>query len=227
MESVTIEVSQKSGSGKEARLSGQIPMVYYAKNIEPKHFTVDYQNFRRAYRKAGKSTIINMVDEEKNEYQVLVHEIQYNPVSDEIMHVDLKAIKKDEKISTDVPIVFVGESAAVREQSGIFVSNKDSVYIECLPGDLPHEIEVDISPLVDFHSSLTVGDIKISDKITILDAPDISIATVMAPRAEEEPVTAEGTEGEETAGAEGEEKEAGAEGEEKKEERSAEGEKTE
>ena len=91
-----------------------------------------------------------------------------------------------------------------------------------LPKDLPHEIEVDISSLVDFNTSLTVADIKVGEEITITDPPEISIATVIAPREEEEePVAAEAAEGEE--GAEGEAAPEGegkkpAEGEEKKEE---------
>ena len=206
MESIIIQVAEgKYDSSKEARKNGQIPMVYYAKGVEPKHFTTEYQDFRRAYKKAGKSTIITMHDEKGEDYQVLVHEIQYNPVTDEIMHIDLKAIKKGQKITTQVPLVFIGESPAVREDGGIFTSGKDHVEIECLPKDLPHEIEVDISPLIDFHTSLTIADIKVPEGITILDAEDINIASVSAPRVEEEPVTAEG----EAAPAEG--------GEEKKE----------
>lgn len=211
MEAITIEVAQgKYASSKEARRDGQIPMVYYSKDVKPMHFTTEYQDFRRAYKKAGKSTIITLV-EGKEEYAALAHEIQYHPVTDDIIHVDLMAIKKGQKISTEIPLIFIGEAPAVRELSGTFMSNKDVVSIECLPKDLPHEIEVDISSLVDFHVSLTVGDIKVGEEITILDAPEISIATVIAPRAEEEePVVAEG-EGEEGAEGEGE---AAAEGEE-------------
>lgn len=225
MEAITIEVATgKYGSSKEARRDGQIPMVYYSKDVKPMHFTVEYQNFRRAYKKAGKSMIITLVDEKKEEYSALAHEIQYHPVTDDIIHVDLMAIKKGQKISTDIPIVFIGESPAVRELSGIFINSKDTVSIECLPKDLPHQIELDISGLVDFNTSLTVGDIKVGEEITILDAPEISIATVSAPRQEEEPVVSEETEGEATEGEgearEGEEKaegEGGGEGEKKEE----------
>ncbi len=204
METITIEVAEgKYASSKEARRDGQIPIVYYSKDVEPMHFTTEYQDFRRAYKKAGKSTIITLIDEKKEEYQALAHEIQYHPVSDDIIHVDLMAIKKGQKITTDIPLVFVGEAPAVRELAGTLMTNKDLVSIECLPKDLPHEIEVDISSLVDFHTSLTVGDIKVGEEITILDAPEISIASVAAPRAEEE----------ETAAAEGEEGAEGAEGE--------------
>ncbi len=186
METIHIEVAQnKYQSAKEARRAGDIPMVCYSNGKETTQYTVEYQNFRKAFLKAGKSAIITLSAEGKDLQDVIVHEVQYAPVSDDIIHVDLKVIDASQKISTDIPLIFVGEAAAVRELGGTFVSNKDKVHIECLPKDLPHEIEVDISSLVDFHTSLTVGDIKVSDKITILDAPEISIAVVSAPREEE------------------------------------------
>ncbi len=216
MDPITIEVSKGMyATSKEARKNGRIPIVYYSKEIEATNFSADYQEFRRAYNKAGKSSIITLIDENKEEYEAIAHELQYHPVTDDIMHVDLMAIKKGQKMTTEVPIKFIGESIAIREMSGIFMSGKDTVNIECLPKDLPHEIEVDISPLVNFNTSLTVGDIKVGEEITILDAEDINIATVSAPRTEEEEPVAEG-EGEAGAEGEGEEKkegEAGAEGE--------------
>lgn len=192
MESIKIEVAKgKYASAKEARRDGQLPLVCYSKDIEPEHYTTDYQNFRRAYIKAGKSTIVSLEMDGKEVRDVLVHEVQYAPVSDDMIHVDLMAIKKGQKVTADIPLVFTGDSAAVREQAGIFTSNKDKVSVECLPKDLPHEIEVDISPITDFHISLTVADIKVPSSITILDAPEISIATVSAPRAAEEETPAE------------------------------------
>lgn len=186
MESIKIEVAVgKFASAKEARLNNQLPLVCYSKDIETEHYTTDYQDFRRAYIKAGKSTIISLEMEGKEVRDVLVHEVQYAPVSDDMIHIDLMAIKKGQKISAEIPLVFTGDSVAVRELAGTFMSNKDKVNVECLPKDLPHEIEVDISPITDFHISLTVADIKVPSAVTILDAPEISIATVNAPREEE------------------------------------------
>lgn len=216
MEPIIIDVTKgRFATSKEARKNDQIPLVYYSKDVAPVNFSVDYQEFRRAYNKAGRSTIITLIDEDKNEYQALAHELQYHPITDKIIHVDLMAIKKGQKIETEIPIVLVGEAPAVRELGGILVRNKNQVWVKCLPADLPHEIEVDISGLVDFHSSLTVGDIKVPEGITITDAADISIITVAAPRKEEEPVVTEGTAQGEGEAAEGESE--GAEGEEKKE----------
>jgi len=215
MELITIDVSEgKYTSAKQARKDGQIPMVCYAKEMEPRHFTVDYQTFRRAYIKGGKSAIISFKVESGEDQDVLVQDVQYEPISDDILHVDVKAITKGQKISTDIPLVFVGESKAVKEDGGTLMTSKDSISIECLPKDLPHEIEVDISSLEDFHTSITVGDIKVAASITILDAEDVGIATVAAPREEEEETTtsaeAEGGEAGAEGGGEKAEEEAGA-----------------
>lgn len=187
MEAIKIEVIKgRSETGREARNKGLIPMEYYAKGIENQHFSVEYQTFRKAYKKAGKSTILYLVDEQKNEYPVLVHKIQYHPVTDMVIHVDVLAIRKGQKISAKVPLVFVGVAPAVRELAGILVSNRDEITIECQPQDLPHEIQVDVSKLVDFHTSITIGDIKVPDGITVLDDKKLSVVTVSAPRKEEE-----------------------------------------
>lgn len=219
MEKYEIEVTQGVyKTAKEARQADRIPMIYYGKGVEPVNFSADYQDFRRTYNQAGKSAIITLINEEKKEFPVLVHEIQYDPVSDNMIHIDLMAVDLTKKISTEVPLVFTGVAPAVKEEGGIFVTGKDKVIVECMAKDLVQEIEVDISSLVDFHTSITIGDIKVPEGITILDAEDINIATVSAPRVEEEPeTTTEEAEGEE---AEGEEKKEEEGGEEKKEEAS-------
>ncbi len=217
MEQTILDVTQGVyASAKEARQASRVPMIYYGKGVKPANFSADYQDFRRIYEKAGKSTIITIVNEKKEEFPVLVQEIQYHPVSDNIIHVDLMAVDLNKAITTEVPLVFTGISSAVKEEGGILVTSKDRVSVECLPKDLIHSIEVDISPLIDFNTSITVGDIKVPDTIRILDAEDINVATVSAPRVEEEPeIPTEAAEGEE--GEEGEEKKEGEEGEEKKE----------
>jgi len=214
METYTIDVTQgQYATAKDARNAGRIPMIYYGKGSENVNVSVDYQDFRRTYEKAGKSAIINLKNEEGKEIPVLVHEIQYHPVSDEMIHIDLMVVNLNKVIHTEIPLTFVGDAPAIRELAGMFMNNKDVVNVECLPKDLPHEIEVDISSLVDFNCSITVADVKAPEGVTILDADDINIATVTAPREEEEeaPVEAVAVEGEE-----GEEGEEG--GEEKKEE---------
>lgn len=186
MEQITIDVEQgKYLSAKEARKAGQLPMIYYGKGVEPIQMTTDYQNFRRAYRKGGRSSIF-MLKLAGKELQALVHEIQYHPVSDDMHHVDLMAVKAGQKVHAEVPLMFVGEAPAVKELGGTFMATKDMVAVECLPKDLPHDIQVEVSVLVDFHSHITVGDIQAPNGVKIMDAPEINVASVAAPRVEQE-----------------------------------------
>jgi large subunit ribosomal protein L25 len=216
MEKITLDVTQGTcSSAKKTREEGCIPMIYYGKGVKPVSFSVEYQNFRRVYKKAGKSTIITIVNEKKQEFPVLVHEIQYHPVSDKMIHVDLIAVDLNKPITTKIPLVFVGISAAIKDEGGILVASKNTITVECLPKDLMHEIEVDITPLKDFHSVIKVADLKVPDTIKILDAQNINVVSVSAPRTEAEledlekapviikPVETEVAEGEEKAAEEG------------------------
>lgn len=197
MDTINLDVIEKGyTNAKEARQSGRIPMAYYGKGVKNRHFSVDYQDFRRAYEKGGRSTVLQMTNEDGENLPVLVQEIQYEPVSDEMMHVDLTAVDLNKKIRTQVPIVLTGTAPAVKEMAGVLMHTKESVEVECLPKNLPHEIEVDISSLADFHASISVGDIVVPNGVVILDAAEINLATVSAPRAAiEEEEAAETTEG--------------------------------
>ncbi|MBN1258240.1 50S ribosomal protein L25 [Candidatus Peregrinibacteria bacterium] len=187
METIKLDVTQGVyDSAKAARAAKRVPMVYYGKGVENTNFSADYQAFRRAYKTAGKSTIIMLVNEKKEEFPVLVHEMQYHPVTDEIWHVDLVAVDMNKPITTSIPFKFAGIAPAVKELGGTFVHSKDSIRVECLPKDLIHELEVDIAGLADFHSQIKVKDIKVPAGYKVLDNPEINVCTVTAPRKEEE-----------------------------------------
>lgn len=184
MDTIKLEVTENAyASAKEAKAAGRIPMAYYGKGVDNKSMSIDYQDFRRAYDKGGRSTILTLTNEKGEEFPVLVQDIQYHPKSDDMIHIDVMAVDTKKPIKTSISLVLVGEAPAVKELAGVLMQNKESVEVECLPNDLVHDIEVDISSLVDFHSSINVGDIKAPEKITILDAPEINVATVSAPRA--------------------------------------------
>ncbi len=224
MEKISLDVTEGVYDNvKAVRGADRIPIAYYGKNMENHGFSVDYQDFRRAYEKGGRSTIMYFVNEKGEEFPILVQDIQYDPVSDRITHVDALALDMNKPITTSIPLVLTGEAPAVRELGGILVQNKNNVEVECLPNDLIHEIEVNIAPLVDFNSSITIADLDVPEAITILDAPEINVAMVSAPREEEaEEAPTEGIEIEGEAAAEGEEgegqeEESGGGGEEKKE----------
>jgi len=183
MDKLTLQVTESGyASAKAAREAGNIPMAYYGKDIKNRSFSTEYQAFRKTFLKGGRSTIIYLVDEKGVEYPVLVHEIQYEPVTDEMIHIDVMAVDLNKPIRTQIPIVLTGMAPAVKELGGILVQNKHSVLVECLPKDLIHEVEMDVSSLVDFHKSLTIADVNLPPSIKILDPAKINVATVTAPR---------------------------------------------
>jgi large subunit ribosomal protein L25 len=196
MDKVTLNVVEGAYAvAKEVLGKDCIPMNYYGKGVTNRQFCVDYQEFRRTYEKGGRSTIYTLKTDKGEEIPALVYEIQFDPITDAFHHIDLKAVNMDQTIRTQIPLLLTGVAPAVKDLGGVLVQSRDTVEVECLPKDLVHEIEVDITSLVDFHCTLNVGDIVAPTGITILDAPDINIAGVSAPRSaieEEAPVAQEG-----------------------------------
>lgn len=192
MDTITLEVQLRDPKTKKSELRNKslIPAEYYGKGVGNRSFQMDYQTFRKTYIVAGKNTIITLNVDGKDHLYVLVHDIQLDPVTDEIIHVDFFNIKMDEKIHTKVSLEFTGLAPAVKEFGGILMTNLTEVEIKCLPKDLIHKIEVSLTSLVDFRSFVRVKDLIVLDTIAILNNPEDVVATVVAPKQEEEVVKA-------------------------------------
>lgn len=183
---LSVQVRDAAKTAKNLRKEGMIPAVYYGKGVDNMSLQMDYQNFRRLYRKAGDNTVIELQIEGGKPVKVLVQQVQYHPVSDEFTHIEFINVNMNEAVTAHVPVLLEGQCAAVKELGGTLIQNLDSVEIRCLPGDLIHELKLDVAALVDFHSALHVSDLTVSDKIEILTAQELTIATVQAPRTAEE-----------------------------------------
>lgn len=193
MDIVKLELSTRdlSVSAKHSLANKLVPCVLYGRDIEEnKHFVVDYQTFRRAYNKAGSNTIVELdVDGGKEKYNVLIHDVDLNPVTDEFRHVDFVSVVMGQEIHTNIPLEFVGSAPAVREQAGVFNAQLNEVEVKCLPKDLVHTIEVNIEVLVDFNTAIRISDLVLPQGITVMNNPDDVVAAVMAPRVEEAETT--------------------------------------
>ncbi len=177
---------------KDLLKGGFVPLEFYGRGVENRSLKTNYQDFRRMYRVAGGNTVIQMHVDEKENINVLVHDVQFHPVTGNVIHVDLVNVRMDEKVTANIPLVFVGSSPAVREQGGVLTHAIDHVEVECLPKDLPHEIEVDISGLVDFHHSIHVSDIKAPKGVDILNNMEDVVASVSAAKVQSEEPAEEG-----------------------------------
>jgi len=189
MDTYKLDLSQRDlkKSPKSLRKQELIPCVIYGKGIESLPLQVDYQPFRKVYRKAGGNNIIDLNVDGK-EYKALVHHVDFDPVTDKIAHIDFINVRMDQEITAQVPLEFIGVSLAVKDLAGTLVRVRDHLTVKCLPAKLPSKIEVDITPIVDFKTVVAVKDLKLPEGVSVLDKQEQPVAAVSAPRAEEEDV---------------------------------------
>ena len=220
MADYTLSAEPREETGKQVgrlRRDGKVPAVLYGHGVKPRNLTLVRGELERGYHKACGSTVVG-IKLKDNEENALIQEVQHDPRTGRYLHADLYRVRMDEKINATVPLAFEGTSPAVRELDGTLLTNLNEVEVECLPGDLPSEIAVNIEVLATFEDTITVADLKVADGVDIHAEDDASVATVTPPRSEEEleALDEEDTEGKvedtEVEGAEGEEGEEGAEG---------------
>lgn len=170
---------------RKLRRDGYIPAVLYGKNQEALSLRVSAKEFGKVFKEAGESTLV-YVNVNGQVYPTIIHDVARDPVTDGILHTDFYKVRLDEKIKTNVPVVFAGESLAVKELGGIFIRNVNELEVEAFPQDLPHEITVDISSLKNFGDQILVKDIDLSTNVNIEAGGDAIVATVQEPMSEEE-----------------------------------------
>lgn len=197
-QSISLDTNRREILGKKVktiRAQGVTPGVLYGHGIKNIMLSIPTKTLEKVYKQAGESTLLDLTVDGKDQRKVIIQDVQYDNVKGNIIHIDLHEVKMTEKLTTEIPLKFIGESKAVKEAGGVFVANMDHLKVECLPGDLVHEIEVDISVLVDFESAVHIKDIKAPKGIELLDNADEVVAVAAPPRAEEE-VAAPPAEGE-------------------------------
>jgi large subunit ribosomal protein L25 len=187
MENIVLN-AQKRSTDTPAKVlvsQGLIPGICYGSGKENIAIQADYQDFRKVYKQAGENTIVELnVDGEK--HKVLIHELQIDPLYNTARHVDFLLVNMKEKVDTSVPVVIVGEAPAVKEQGGTLNLVLQEIEVRCLPGDIPHEFNVDVTTLVDFHSAIHVSDLVVPKDVELLTEPEVTIVNVVAPSTEEE-----------------------------------------
>lgn len=189
MTKINLKVETRDMAGEKVRpgrKAGKIPAVVYGRKLKNQNLWVNYADFLKVYAQAGESTIIELDIDRKNKSNALIHDVQADPISDKFSHIDFFQVRMDEKIETDIPLEFVGESEAVKANGGILVKSLDEIPVECLPADLPSKFEVDISKLKTFDDVIKISDLNISEKVKIQVDPETVVANVAPPRSEEE-----------------------------------------
>ena len=192
----TLQVEKRDGRGKNEarrlRAKGRIPAVVYGagKNtaieiaVDPKVL------LRILHSESGVNTLIGLHGVEFGGGKVLVKEYQLDPIDHKLLHADFYAVAMDKAITVTVPVVLKGEPKGVKQQGGIVDFVNRELEVECLPGNIPEHIDVDITELM-LHQGVRVRDLPKSDKWTPVTEPETMIVHVIALKAEEEPAAAE------------------------------------
>ncbi len=179
----TIVAETRLVTGKKnyyLRKAGIVPAIVYGHGKENQLIQINLPTFQQVFNDIGKSQILDLEIANKK-HPVLIHHLDYDKVSDQIIHIDFYQVKMDESITTAIPVHYIGQSKAVYVEGGQLITNVNELTVECLPADLPPQLEVDISAIEEIGQSLKVKDITIdSTKVKIDADPELVLAVVEA-----------------------------------------------
>lgn len=171
------------------RKSGEIPAVFYGAGRDTTSISVGNVPFKKIWYEAGESSAVK-ISIPDGDIDVLIHEVQVDPVTDEPIHVDFLAIDMKKKIKVKVPLEFTGVSNAVKSGLGNLVKVLHEIEVEALPVDLPHNLLVDISTLENLENQIFVSDIKLPVGVIAVTNSNEVVASIIAQVEEKEEVTA-------------------------------------
>ena len=190
---------------KSLRQQGILPAVLYGHKIKNLNLEVDSKEFEKIYSKAGESSLITLViakgkdeaeaeasslslnvEEKKQKFLVLIHDIQFDHLTEKPIHIDFYQPELKEEVEVTVPLIFEGEAPAVKDLGGTLVKNISEVEVKALPQNLSHEIKVDIGNLKTFEDNILIKDLIVSKEVKILKEPEEIVAAVARPEKVEE-----------------------------------------
>jgi large subunit ribosomal protein L25 len=185
----TVRESRGKNEARRTRADGKVPAVLYgltgagkaestAIAVEPKALT------KILHSEAGANTLISLKLAGAGDTRVLVKDYQLDPITHQILHADFYRIAMDKVLQITVPITVKGEAPGVKQQGGILEYVHRQVEVECLPGDIPEHIEINIGELM-LHQGVRVRDLPVNPKVKPVSDPDMMIVHVVMPKAEE------------------------------------------
>lgn len=190
MEFRELTIKKREGTGKEVakrlRREGRVPAVLYGGSA-PETLTVDYRDVVRVIQgRESSTTLLNLKFEDGggSARTAIIRDMQYDPVSEKVIHVDLQEVRMDKAITVGVPVFSTGEAEGVKEHAGILEMILREVQVSCLPGLIPERITVDVSALM-IGDVLTVANLTPPEGVRILNDPAQAVVTVSPPMAEE------------------------------------------
>ena len=195
MNQLAIDISHRTTVGKKVkklRQNGKIPIRLFGGGIDPMPMQADASSLGKILSQAGfNSPIFVNFDSSKEENVCFIREIQRDPITEELLHIDLLKVDMSKKVTVEVPVRLFGVPDAVKNLGGILLQSINSIPVSALPLSIPESISVDVTILVDFDKSIRIKDIEFGDGVDPERDPDTLIARVVPPRIDEEEVESE------------------------------------
>lgn len=190
MAKLNLKVDKRTITGrqvKKLRLEGFLPANIFGHGVDSLSIQVKAKDFASVFGQAGETQVIYLqVETEKDPRPVLVSDIEYDPVSDQPLHVDFHQVNLKEKVTANVPFEIVGESAAVKELGANIITMFSELEVEALPTDLPEKIIADVSHLTTIGDVIKVSDLNVDrTKVELTEDPETVLVTVVEQQAEE------------------------------------------
>lgn len=185
--SITIEKRSIKENLKGLRSQGKLPAVYYGRKEKSTPITINTGDFKKLLKEVGESTVVTLKTEKKD-IDVLIHDIFYEPIRGDLIHVDFYAIETNKPVEVNIPLDFVGVAPAEKERGGVLVKVLHEILIKGLPKDLPQTIEVNLGALKTMDDTLSVGNISLPSGIKFVGNPKdvvVSVTTVVEEKEEE------------------------------------------
>jgi len=184
---MTIEIKaekrEKIGKLKSLRKEGLMPAVCYGHKKEALPIQIKKNDFIKAWKNAGESTVIKLIIP-TGSIEVLIHDIDFDPITNEPRHADFYIFEKGHKVEVAVPIEFIGISPAVKDFGGVLMKIMHEIKIEAEPNNLPHQIDVDISSITELEGQIQAKNIVLPKGVSLAENPEEVVVTVATPKAE-------------------------------------------
>jgi large subunit ribosomal protein L25 len=194
----TIRKTVGDGAAKELRREGMIPAILYGPKAEPVMLSVTTKELETILKTSniGQVLLDLLIQNGKQQSRTaMIKELQTQPVSGNLLHVDFYEVAMDQKIKISIPVVTSGVASGV-EEGGVLQLVRHEVEIFCYPNNIPESLEVDITGM-NIGDSKHIDEVSIDDSFELVDEANFTIATILSPKAEEEEEVEEGIEGEE------------------------------
>jgi large subunit ribosomal protein L25 len=172
---------------KKTRKSGKIPGTLYGRGMKSISIDVPKDTFVLTYKQAGETHLLDLSCDGKI-FPALIHHVQKNPVTQQIVHAEFLTVSLTEKLKTQVPVQVIGIAPAVKEGRGTLLITLNNVEIETLPNAIPEGIDVDISSMDEVNSEVKVKHMKIPQGVTLLTDPEMTVAKIGAIVVEAQPL---------------------------------------